>query len=453
MAGGTDTFHRLRTSVVPTILIWAVMGGLVAASTVSLIAGIATIVVALGVVLILTFGTEKIAAVGFIAAAGFGPLQGLTLPGASFVTATDLLLVLSAFVLAPSLVTRPFKSPWQFTIGAALFLMIGVVASLAALNPGPSLFVFVRIVIGMLFVPILYLWWAPNRVQMLWCAGAYLVGVCVDIVYALAVGPDPNLGRYVGLAETPPAFGFSAVLAISLVPFLWWEAGLYRRIFVAGAALFAIYGIWISGTRSALILLAALVVIFPFLERSLVAFGGLAALGAVGLVMLPRVIDLDGTNALARLLGGGGSRGSDQARLDGLRNALEVIETRPLIGNGFADVTGGAYGSFQSHNIYTQVTQSAGLFMLVAFLLLVWAFVRPLFLALPEYRRVAYPALAYILAGPITPNLGSRYVCVLLALALTATAFIPRKDGAEDGGEDNVGDTADGPGPQAIARG
>lgn len=451
MAIAGDRAHLVRTTVAPTLLVWTILAGLVAASTISLIAGIGTVVLGLGILAILVFGEVRVASAGYIAAVGFGPLQGLVVPGVSFVTATDLLLVMATAVFAPTLIRRPFRAPWQFTVGAVLFVIIGIIASLAAVNFLESFSVFARIVIGMLFVPILFLWWAPDRRQMAWCASAYIAGVCFDIGYALAVGPDPALGRYVGLAETPPAFGFSAVLAISLTPFLWAKASQLQRALIAVAAVICVYGIWISGTRSALLLLVALCLIFPFLERSLVAFGGLALACAAALVVLPRLIDLDGgTNALGRLLGGGGSGGSDQARINGLMNALDVIQSRPLIGSGFADPNGGPYGSFQSHNIYTQITQSAGFFMLIAFLLLVWAFVRPLLLAAPEYRRVAYPALAYILAGPITPNLGSRYVCVLLGLAVAATAFIPARDQASD--NENADDESSGEGRATVAR-
>ena len=78
-----------------------------------------------------------------------------------------------------------------------------------------------------------------------------------------------------------------------------------------------------------------------------------------------------------------------------------------------------------------QVLAGLGVVGLVAFLFVLWSMVAPIFSGPRPYRLLAYPALAYIIAGPITPNLGSRYVGILLALAFVVTGMDPKDDDEE----------------------
>ena len=73
---------------------------------------------------------------------------------------------------------------------------------------------------------------------------------------------------------------------------------------------------------------------------------------------------------------------------------------------------------------------------ILVFLVMLWGFVKPLWGGPSPYRLLAYPALAYIVAGPITPNLGSRYVGILLALALVAASMVSDDDEPDDGDDE-----------------
>ena len=108
---------------------------------------------------------------------------------------------------------------------------------------------------------------------------------------------------------------------------------------------------------------------------------------------------------------GHGSGGSDSERLEGLAAAFEVFQESPIIGNGFE------FDTFLAHNIYMQVLTCVGVIGFIAFMLILWSFAIPLFTAAAPYRLLAYPAVAYIIVGPITPNLGSRYVGIMLAIS------------------------------------
>ena len=82
-------------------------------------------------------------------------------------------------------------------------------------------------------------------------------------------------------------------------------------------------------------------------------------------------------------------------------------------------------------------------------MLILWAFAIPLFTAKAPYRLLAYPAVAYIVVGPITPNLGSRYVGIMLAISFVA-ATIGRM-GVDDVVEDDDEDEPEPPPPRHAA--
>jgi hypothetical protein len=94
-----------------------------------------------------------------------------------------------------------------------------------------------------------------------------------------------------------------------------------------------------------------------------------------------------------------------------------------------------------------QIAAGIGLLGLLAFLLVLWSFVTQLYRGAHPYHLLAWPAMAYIIAGPITPNLGSRYVGVLLALALAAAKMTPDEPPDETAGD------APARGLQSAARG
>jgi hypothetical protein len=93
-------------------------------------------------------------------------------------------------------------------------------------------------------------------------------------------------------------------------------------------------------------------------------------------------------------------------------DAFHVFEKHPVFGAGYE------FDTFLAHNIYMQVLTCVGVVGFVAFMLILWAFAIPLFTGKQPYRLLAYPAVAYIVVGPITPNLGSRYVGIMLAISL-----------------------------------
>jgi hypothetical protein len=368
--------------------------------------------------LLFTLGLEMLGTVIIVVGMFFGPMTAMVLPGASFVTVADFCMVGGFMLLFPSIIRKPLWVPWQFGIGSLVFFTVGMVASFKVPSPFSSIDLNMRVVAATVLLPLAFVWWAPRGKKLFAIAIAYPIGTTFNTLYAILQGPTLGNGRYKGLTEQPTAFGYACLLGICILPFVAASMPRQYRWMCLGMAAVSGYGIWISGSRASLLVLIILAAMYPFLERSLKAAGFLAFCGILVISQLGRILDQNnGSNALSRLLGGGGAGGSDDARLKGLKEAFGVFQQSPIIGNGYE------FDTFLAHNIYMQVATCVGVIGFLAFLLILWAFAIPLFTAKSPYRLLAYPAVAYIVVGPITPNLGSRYVGLTLALSLIAATI------------------------------
>lgn len=415
---------RLRTGgpwpVVPFVIVGLVLALLIPLAMTSEmgaavgVGGVAVIVV------VAVMGLEGAGAAFVTLSMFFAPMTRVTIPGASFATVSDILLLLGFGLLAPSLLRKPLRLPWQFTLGSAALFTCMMISSLMMPDTFGSIDLSVRVLIATVFLPAVFAWWHPDGRGLVLLAGAYVVGDCVSLLYALGTGPYLTTGRYIGLSEQPTSFGFACALGICLLPFLRAKFKPENKWLVFPAAVPLILGIWLSGSRTSIVVVGAVAVLFPLVERSMKAAMGLAVVGVVGLACLGRILDLNGgSNALSRLLGGSGAAGSDLERKKGFKVAWERFLDSPIIGKGFD------FQVFLAHNIYMQVAAGIGILGLMAFLLVLWSFVIQLYKGAHPYHLLAWPAMAYIIAGPIVPNLGSRYVGVLLALALAASKMAP----------------------------
>lgn len=363
--------------------------------------------------LLFVLGMEKFGTCVIWLAMFTAPMTAVVLPGASIVTAADFCCVVGFSLLFPIIVRKHLWVPWQFGVGSLVFFTLGMIVSFRVPVPFASIDLNLRVTAATILMPLAFAWWAPRGRKLFWIVAAYPLGQCFNVVYAVLQGPTLGNGRYKGLTEQPTAFGYASLLALCVIPFLMVSVQRKYRWMAGPAALILIYGIWISGSRASLLVLAILVVLYPLLERSLKAAYVVAFLGVIGMAMFQRILDQNGgSNALARLFGGSGSGGSDEARIDGLMDAFHVFEKHPIFGAGYE------FDTFLAHNIYMQVLTCVGVVGFVAFMLILWAFAIPLFTGRQPYRLLAYPAVAYIVVGPITPNLGSRYVGIMLAVSL-----------------------------------
>ena len=395
-------------------------------------------------ILLFVLGLEMLGTCIVVVAMFFAPMTAMVLPGASFVTIADAAVVGGFMLLFPSVIRKHLWVPWQFAIGSLIFFIVACISSFMVPVPLSSLDLTMRVTAATILLPLAFVWWAPRGKLLFWLVAAYPIGQVFNVTYAVIEGPTIGNGRYRGLTEQPTAFGYASLLAICALPFIAARLPQGRRWIVIPAGAILGYGIWISGSRASLLVLLVLVVMFPLLEKSIKAAGFVALLGIVGVAMFQQILQQNnGSNALARLLGSGGAGGSDEARLEGLAAAFKVFQKSPIIGNGFE------YDTFLAHNIYMQVLTCVGVIGFVGFMLILWAFAIPLFTAKAPYRLLAYPAVAYIVVGPITPNLGSRYVGIMLAISFVA-ATIGRM-GVDDVVEDDDEDEPEPPPPRHAA--
>lgn len=385
---------------------------LIPLSAISTVGAGFALAVATLLVMLCSIGLERSAIVllclGFVLA----PLNDLR-PVAvlSFVTASDFCLIVGFMVLAPTLVARPFRPPALFVVGVLGVVGMGLISSVANPDTLTSLNAMVRLVVGALVLPIVFTLWQPSRKVVVGLAASYVLGNVVNVIAALLNGVSSYENRYLGLTTHPNILGFCAMLGLALTPFLLKEISSQYRWLVAASAAICAYGIWISGSRAALLVAVAVAVLYPVLARSIGA-----ALALFGLSILPIYFVVSalgsgdpGNNIIGRLAGGGSATASDQAREELVTTATDKFLSHPIFGNGFAQ-------ALEAHNIYLQIAAAGGVVVLVFYLLVIASVIRqPLQLG-KSSQLLALPAIAYALIGPLTPLLWDRYIWCVLAL-------------------------------------
>jgi O-antigen ligase len=162
----------------------------------------------------------------------------------------------------------------------------------------------------------------------------------------------------------------------------------YKKVFIIRVILvmFMIYGLYTTSSRTVLLALLSVVVLFLFLNRNtfslkkkLIFSSIIAILGfyLVTVYLQGRTIELSGS----------GIDHSSMARVLLFEYALEYLEKYPFFGNGYA------YGF---HNLFTDFAVSGGIVLLILFLLLLFNVIKNLFLQINDYN--AYIALSMLIS-------------------------------------------------------
>jgi hypothetical protein len=178
-------------------------------------------------------------------------------------------------------------------------------------------------------------------------------------------------------------------------------------------------GIMTSGSRAALLVAIILLVLYPAAERSILAALAVLASGVVGILIISqRTIRGDEQDAFSRLLGSANAAGSDHARIEGVATVWAEALAHPFLGTGFT------LSGFLGHNAYVQIAAAAGFISLAAFLLVCFSMVMPLFVHDDMHSRLVYPAIVFIIAAPVSPNLTDRYIGFLMGLSLVGVVAV-----------------------------
>jgi O-antigen ligase len=222
-------------------------------------------------------------------------------------------------------------------------------------------------------------------------------------------------GRALGLSTHPNFFGLCGIIASGLaIHLLHRVPGAWRWLVLLAGAL-CVYSVSASGSRAALIAVATLVLAYPFVERSAVG-GYLILAGGVAVALVAdQVLPLFGQeSAVSRLVEGDETAtGSNNQRVNALEVGWARFLDRPLVGNGF-DIR-----ALDAHNVYLQVAIGLGIVGAIAFVLLLWSTMSPLFGSHP-LRRLGYASLGYAIVAVLTNSMWDRFVWIALALALLA---------------------------------
>ena len=342
-----------------------------------------------------------------VLAFALAPADELTV---SFLGVSDAFFFLAFGLAFPRLLKTPLKLPAVFIFASLVFIAFGLLSSVSA-NNAAIYYYTARVIFTFVVLPAMVVWWAPSRNVLVWMLVAYAVGTGVSVAYGI---PKTGVYRNLGLTQHPNVLGYTAMLTMALIPFLFVALPRKWRLWICGSVLgVAGVGIITSGSRAALVVAIVLIVLVPAVERSIpmawtVVTGGVIAVGVLASSTSPTA----GQDALSRLRGAGDVEGANRARLEGVERTWNVAVDHPWLGVGFD------FSDFVGHNVYVQVAAAVGFVGLAAFVVILASMVWPLFATRVMYSRLVYPAIVFIVAGPVSPQLTDRYIGLLLGTAL-----------------------------------
>lgn len=355
-----------------------------------------------------------LAAVGFLL-----PLNGLR-PMAS-VTYGDIALVAAGF--GALIVLRSARIPLivLIVLFGTILITAGGLLGLIESQDVTGVDEMAKFILGAPAVILILCLLQPERPQVVMLLTAYAVGGTVSTVVGMITPVDPAFGRSIGLG----AHMGHLALAAELSMFVWiaWALTSRRtaaRILYAGLAALCLYGVLITGTRSALMGAAVglgLVVIAHRGKGMLVAGGTALAGVAAYFVVVPL---LPNASNLSRTFGQvEQSTQSNDEHAYALNQALSFIGDHPLTGAGFSH-------GLTAHNLELQVLSVAGIIGFVG-LLLIWlpmglCAVQRLVAGMDRESEMAFCCLAGVAAywvfAQFQPLIWDRHLWFFIVLTL-----------------------------------
>lgn len=408
-----------------TVVVVALMGALIyLANTGDLVASLAAVVVALYAALLAVLGTTRLGILTLMGAFATAPAYKGLVPSADTVTPTDALLVVGFGLLLPEILKSKLRLPLVYIAGITVVFTFGSIATVASDRTLEAAFAFVFWLVVMIGLPVAVAMWGPSTRVIHLLAWTFVAGHLASWAGGIATGKVTG-GRHYGLTNHPNYFAEAGLMAIALLIYLFFE---YRswlaKTAVMGAAGVVGVSILLSGSRGATVVVAVLVLMIPIVERSAITGFVYAIAGALCVAAVPFLLEITGNaSAIDRLLGGGTASGSDDARAQGLASGWDRFWASPWFGDGLVDL-------FHIHNNMLEVAVGIGIFGLLGFLLVLFAFVRPLFGDAPG-RRLCYTAWAYLGWGLLIPSLYDRTLWVPMCLVAVCWAWNRPDDDAD----------------------
>jgi putative inorganic carbon (hco3(-)) transporter len=155
--------------------------------------------------------------------------------------------------------------------------------------------------------------------------------------------------QYVGIFNDPNDLGMLFVLTLPMAIYLASRGGMFglRRLFWLGAGLTLLYGIYLTDSRGALLAVAAVLGVWLWRKRGLMAATLLGGVGLAGLLLLPsRLNDLSPDEESA------------SGRVDAWYEGFQMFFSHPVLGVGADNFTD--YNNLTAHNSLILVLAETG---------------------------------------------------------------------------------------------
>ncbi|MCX6399653.1 MAG: hypothetical protein NTX33_06975 [Propionibacteriales bacterium] len=395
------------------VLVMALLAaGLAVVATEGLLLAILAVSAAGFLVVLAVLGRERTAMLVMMLAFATAPMNKGISPGgaASPISITDVLFGLAVMLLVPTLLRRSLRLPLMYVVGVSLIMVTGTLSTVFSPEPFVSAVQFVQWLIVIVGLLGLFALWAPTWKMVDVLLWSYVVGQMFSLLYAPIGGGVGN--RYQGLSHHPNEFGGAGVMAFAALMYLWRRNdAVWYRVAVAMAMAGSLASVVMSGGRAATVVIAGLVLMFPFVERSALKGFALAILGALAVFSLPFIVGNSAEgSAISRLAGSADAIGADRARTEAQDFGIDLFLQHPIVGNGFSD-------ALFVHNVVLGVASSAGIFGLLGYLLVLYTLARPIIGNHPN-RRLGYVVWAFIALTPTFPGLEDRTLWVPMAPAI-----------------------------------
>ena len=410
---------------VVTLAIVVVAAGSVLLSTLGPAAMIGAVALATLLFLVVAFGSVRVGAVVVMAAVATAPMyKGLAPSEDAAVTPTDVLFVLGFALLLPALLRGRISLPLSYVGGMSLVLVAGIIATVLSdqrLLSGLALALWLIVLVGL---PVAFGLWGPSPKLVDLLVWSYVAGHLLSQVLGAVLGRITDDGRHYGYTNHPNYFGQAGMMAFALLLYLFSRSTSRRQqLVVLAAGAVCGWSVVLSGSRGALVVLIMLVCMIPVVERSFAAGLLWSLAGALVLLGIPLILMVAGdTPAIERLTGNESAAGSDQIRSQGLEAGLDRLWANPFFGDGLIDL-------FHIHNNYLEVAVGIGVFGLIGYVAVMYAFARPL-LGDHELRRLCYPVWAYLAWGAFVPGLYDRSIWAAVAIS-SVVVFANRPAGVD----------------------
>jgi len=216
---------------------------------------------------------------------------------------------------------------------------------------------------------LLLVWlWRPQERHRRAIAAAYGAGAVVSVLKSLA--EHPLGGRALGLTGHPVAFGVTSASAVFIGLGLMLESSGYRRLYGALVMVAGVQGVFSSGTRAAVLIVATGLLYMLLVTRSTRVAGTFAAAALVAIaitLVAPSVFQDSATGR--RIAGESGAVVSDTGRRSVREKSFELARTHGVTGAGLEYMA-------SPHNIPLGIIISTGAIGFSGFVVLIAWLVR-----------------------------------------------------------------------------